>query len=50
MPGVTHIIRALHHIPAGDIWTAADVAKRKIEVEFFPATQGTGTDRRAGTF
>lgn len=35
-PGVTNIITALHHIPAGDIWTEEEVAKRKIEVEFLP--------------
>lgn len=35
-PGVTNIITALHHIPAGDVWTEEDVAQRKIEVEFVP--------------
>ncbi len=37
-PGVTNIITALHHIPAGEIWTEAEVAKRKIEVEFKPCS------------
>lgn len=37
-PGVTNVITALHHIPAGQIWTEEDVAKRKIEVEFLPHT------------
>lgn len=35
-PGVTNVITALHHIPAGDVWTEEEVAKRKIEVEFLP--------------
>lgn len=35
-PGITNIITALHHIPAGEVWTEAEVARRKIEVEFIP--------------
>lgn len=35
-PGVTNVITALHHIPAGEIWTEKEIAKRKIEVEFLP--------------
>ncbi|HEY5653348.1 MAG TPA: mannonate dehydratase [Pontiella sp.] len=36
-PGVTNVITALHHIPAGEIWTEEEVAQRKIEVEFLPS-------------
>ncbi len=35
-PGITNIITALHHVPAGEVWTESEVAKRKIEVEFQP--------------
>lgn len=35
-PGITNIISALHHIPSGEIWTATEIARRKIEVEFTP--------------
>ncbi|MDT8389613.1 MAG: mannonate dehydratase [Lentisphaeria bacterium] len=35
-PGVTNVITALHHIPAGEIWTVDEVARRKVEVEFIP--------------
>lgn len=35
-PGITNVVTALHHIPAGQIWTEAEIAKRKIEVEFWP--------------
>ena len=35
-PGITNIITALHHILAGEVWTEAEVAKRKVEVEFLP--------------
>jgi len=33
-PGVTNVITALHHIPAGDVWTEEEIALRKIEVEY----------------
>lgn len=33
-PGITNVITALHHIPAGEIWTEEEVARRKIDVEF----------------
>ncbi len=35
-PGVTNVISALHHIPAGAVWSEAEIANRKIEVEFLP--------------
>ena len=35
-PGVTNVISALHHIPAGEIWSEEEIAKRKVEVEFLP--------------
>lgn len=38
-PGVTNIITALHHIPAGEIWTENEIAQRKIEVEFEPTSE-----------
>ncbi|MDD3277159.1 MAG: mannonate dehydratase, partial [Kiritimatiellales bacterium] len=38
-PGITNVITALHHIPAGQIWTEIEIAKRKIEVEFLPHTE-----------
>lgn len=41
-PGVTNIISALHHIAPGEIWTEAEVAQRKIEIEYLP--QKTPTD------
>ncbi len=35
-PGITNVISALHHIPAGAVWTEREIARRKIEVEFLP--------------
>lgn len=35
-PGITNVITALHHIPAGQVWTEKEIAQRKIEVEFLP--------------
>ena len=35
-PGVTNVITALHHIPAGDVWSEAAIARRKVEVEYLP--------------
>jgi mannonate dehydratase len=37
-PGVTNVISALHHIPAGEVWSEVEIAKRKIEVEFLPSS------------
>jgi mannonate dehydratase len=33
-PGVTNVITALHHIPAGEVWSEAEIVRRKIEVEY----------------
>lgn len=44
-PGITNVITALHHIPAGQVWTEHEVAKRKIEVEFLPC-ESAPTDRK----
>lgn len=38
-PGITHVISALHHIPAGAIWSEEEIAKRKIEIEFIEHEQ-----------
>lgn len=31
--GAEGVVSALHHVPAGDIWTSADIELRKIEIE-----------------
>jgi mannonate dehydratase len=41
-PDVTNIITALHHIPAGAVWTEEAIADRKIEVEFEPHPDAPG--------
>ncbi len=34
-PGITNVITALHHIAPGEVWSIEEIAKRKIEVEFY---------------
>jgi mannonate dehydratase len=41
-PGVTNVISALHHIPAGAVWSEEEVAKRKIEIEYLPHEEAPG--------
>ena len=31
--GCTGVVTALHHVPVGDIWTVAEINKRRLEVE-----------------
>jgi mannonate dehydratase len=40
--GASGVVTALHHIPPGDVWSAAEIAKRKGEVEQGPDGQSSG--------
>ena len=40
--GAEGIVTALHHVPAGALWTPAEIGKRQREVAFLPSGEASG--------
>jgi len=40
--GVEGIVTALHHVTPGDVWTSAEIAKRKAEIAQLPDGSASG--------